>query len=57
VPKQTRKLFSLKKADQLAKQSESAFLAMFVQSVWNTLWLMTNALEFGADYQSANVGA
>jgi hypothetical protein len=30
---------------------------VFVQSVWNTHLHMTNVLEFGAGYQSANVVA
>ena len=49
--------FFPEKAAQLAKQSVFAFPAMFVQSVWNTHLHMTNVLEFGADYQSANVVA
>jgi hypothetical protein len=57
VLKPTQKHFSQKKAVQLAKQSASAFHAMFALSVWNTLLHTTNVLEFGADYQSANAVA
>ena len=57
VRKQIQKHSSLKKVAQLAKQSVFVFHAMFVQSAWNTHLHMTNVLEFGADYQSANVVA
>jgi hypothetical protein len=57
VRKQIQKLSSPKKAAQLAKQSVFAFPAMFVQSAWSTHLHTTNVLEFGADYQSANVVA
>jgi hypothetical protein len=57
VRKQIQRLSSLKKAAQLAKLSVFAFPVMFVQSAWSTHLHMMNVLEFGADYQSANVVA
>jgi hypothetical protein len=57
VHKPIQRLSFLKKVALLAKQSESVFPAMFVQSVWNMHLHMMNALEFGADYQSVNAAA
>jgi hypothetical protein len=55
--KPTLKLFFQKKVDQRVKQSASVFLAKFDLSVWNMPLHTMNVLEFGADYQSANVVA
>jgi hypothetical protein len=57
VHKPTQRLSFLKKVALLAKQSESVFLVMFVQSAWNMHWHMMNALEFGADFQNVNAAA
>jgi hypothetical protein len=55
--KLTQKRSFQKKADPLAKQSAYVFHAMFAQNVWSTHLHTMNALEFGADYQSANAVA
>jgi hypothetical protein len=54
VHKQIQKLFFLKKADQLVKQSESVSHVMCDHNVWNTHLHMMNVSEFGADYQNVN---
>jgi hypothetical protein len=48
VRKPIPKLFSQKRVAPLAKQSESAFPAMFVLNVLNTLSHTMSASEFGA---------
>jgi hypothetical protein len=57
VHKLTQRLSFLKKAVLLAKKSESVFLVMFVQSVWNTHLHMMNVLESGAVSQNVNAAA
>jgi hypothetical protein len=55
--RQIQKLSFLKKADQLAKQSESVFHVMCVHNVWNMHLHTMNVSEFGADFQNANAAA
>jgi hypothetical protein len=57
VRRLTRKHFFQRKVALLAKQSESAFLAMFVQNVSNMHSLMMSVLVFGAAFLSASAAA
>jgi hypothetical protein len=53
--KQIQKHSFLKRAVQLVKLSESAFLAMFAKNVWNTRSLTMSALESGVDSPNVSV--
>ncbi len=47
--------FFPEKADLLAKQSASAFLAMFAKNVWNTRSHTMSVLESGVDSPNVSV--
>jgi hypothetical protein len=53
--RQIQKHSFLKRVAQLAKQSASAFLAMFVKNVWNMRSHMMSALESGVDSPNVSV--
>jgi hypothetical protein len=57
VPRPIPKLSSLKRAAQLAKQSEYVVHAKFGLNVLNTHSRMTSALVFGAAYLNVSVVA
>jgi hypothetical protein len=55
--KPIQKLSSLKRVVQLAKQSASAYLAMFVVSAWNTRSHMMSVSVFGEASPNVSVVA
>jgi hypothetical protein len=55
APRPIQKLSSLKRVDQLVKQSVSASHAMFVKNVLSMRSHTMSVLEFGADSPNASV--